>query len=386
MVFRRHVSRHGRRWSVAPALAAWLLACADLPPTVAIGFASNLGTPSAADVAQAALDASHRRGQPRIVVVAGDSTAPSLGGQLLSELDLAIRFAKDPSIVAVVGPGGSREALQTAPVYRDGGMANVIPTGTSRLLRDLGPLSFLLAPNDSIQGEFIGRFIADELQAKRVAIMYLPDEYGMGLAAGSAAALAKHGIAVTTRVPVRPQQLCPPRAPRNAYDDVVTDVIGYGMPDVVVLATRTLETACIARAVQERSARTRFVAGDGALVDHTFVGFAGPAVDSIYLVAFWHRHGGDSASRAFAERFRTRVGREPRHDDAMFYDAVMVVGQAIRDGGPSRAAVADYLSELGRDRPPYPGVTGPIAFIAGAARPLLMTRLRDGRPEPVPAR
>ena len=101
----------------------------------------------------------------------------------------------------------------------------------------------------------------------------------------------------------------------------------------------------------------------------------------MYLVAFWHVERDDSASRAFAEQFRRIVKREPRHDDAMFYDAVMVAAEAIREGGPSRDAVAKYLSELGRSRPPYRGVTGPIAFALGSARPLLMTRLRDGRPE-----
>jgi ABC-type branched-subunit amino acid transport system substrate-binding protein len=159
------------------------------------------------------------------------------------------------------------------------------------------------------------------------------------------------------------------------------DVLTYGVPDVVVLATRTVETSCIASAVHARSPRTLYVAGDGALVQHDFVKWAGAALDSIYLVAFWHVERDDSASRTFVDQFRTIVKREPRHDDAMYYDAVMVAAQAIRNGGPTRAAVAKYLSELGRSRPPYHGITGPISFAPGAPRPLLMTRLQNGRPE-----
>ena len=70
----------------------------------------------------------------------------------------------------------------------------------------------------------------------------------------------------------------------------------------------------------------------------------------------------------------------------MFYDAVMLLGLAVREGAVSRAGVAEYLSQLGRERPPYRGITGPIAFTPGAPRPLLMTRLKAGRPEPVPVR
>jgi len=366
-------------------LAAPIIACADPPPTVGVGFASNLGSPSAADVAQAALDESYAPGARRIVVTTGDSARSFTNPDpLLNEVDRAIHFASNAAIVAVVGPSGSREALQTAPVYRDARLPNLIPTGNSSRFFNLGPLFFLLAPRDSVQGEFIGEFVAERLRARRVAIMYLPDEYGVGLAAGSEAALRKRRIDLTVRMPVRPMQACPPRIARNAYDDVVADVLKYGVPDVVVLATRTQETACIARAVRERVATTRFVAGDGALVDETFVPLAGPAADSMYLVGFWHRTQPDSASRTFTERFRARVGRDPRHDEAMFYDAVMLAGHAIRNGGPSRIAVAKYLGQLGRSRPPYRGVTGPIAFTPEAVpRPLIMTRLLNGQTEPV---
>jgi branched-chain amino acid transport system substrate-binding protein len=364
-----------------------LSACADSSRTVAVGFASNMGSPNAADVAQADLDRSRRAGEPVIVVTKGDSAKrPPTGSPLPAEVDRAMQFAANASVVALVGPGGSREALQTSPVYRDARLPNVIPTGTSSRLRGLGPWSFLLAPNDSLQGQFIGRFVAERLHARSAAVMYVPDEYGVGLAAGTAAALTEHGVRLTARMPVRPFQGCQPRIPRNEYSDVVGDVLAYGLPDVVVLATRTLETACIARAVHAVAPGTRFVAGDGALVDHSFVELAGPAADSIYLVAFWHRERNDSASQSFAQRFRARVRRDPRHDDAMFYDAVMLAGKAIREGGPKRDAVRKYIEELGRSRPPYQGVTGPIAFTAGAPRPLLMTRLRNGRPELVSTR
>ena len=381
----QHRVRCGLSPAVNIALAASLLACSDPTTTVGVGFASSLGSPSAADVAQAALDDSHQPGSRRITVTVGDPARPFANPDpLLNEVDRAIQFASNPSIVAVVGPGGSREALQTAPVYRDARLPNLIPTGNSNRFLDLGPLFFLLAPRDSVQGEFIGDFIAEQLRARRVAIMYLPDEYGVGLAAGSEAALRRRRVDLTVRMPVRPMQACPPRVARNAYDDVVADVLKYGAPDVVVLAARTQETACIARAIREQVAATRFVAGDGALVDESFIRLAGPAADSMYLVAFWHRTSRDSASRAFTDRFRARVGRDPRHDDAMFYDAVMLAGHAIRNGGPSRTAVATYLGQLGRSRPPYRGVTGPIAFTPEAARrPLIMTRLLNGQTEPV---
>jgi len=382
------VGRRGRSGTIVSTLAASLAACADNPSPVAIGLPSDLGEPSSANLARSALDTSQPPGQPHIVFTGGapPARARSPDDTSLTEVDRAIRLASDPTVVAVVGPSGSREALETASIYRDAAVPNLIPTSTSSRLRSLGPPFFLLAPDDSVQGDFIGRFVADYLRPRRVAIVYLPDQYGVGLATGTEVALRRRGIELTVRMPVRPMRECPPHIPSNAYDDVVIDVLGYGAPDVVVLATRTRETACIARAVNERLAATRFVAGDGALVDHAFVGLAGPAADSIYLVRFWHQSRADSVSRNFAEGFRARVGREPRHDDAMYYDAIMLAGKAIRDGGPSRHGVTRYLKELGRSRPPFHGVTGPIAFTPNAPRPLLMTRMVNGRPEALPGR
>jgi branched-chain amino acid transport system substrate-binding protein len=372
---------HRIRWYAAIlAFSATSLTCADPTRPIVIAFASNMGSPSVADIAQAALHERRRPGERPILVFAGDSGSQSnAGGPLAMEVDRAIRFAANEEIVAVVGPGGSREALQTTAIYQKAGLPNVIPTATSRRLSGLGPWTFLLAPDDSVQGEFIGTFGTERLAARSVTIMYLPDEYGQGLAAGSRAALAQRGITVVSAMPVRPSRTCPPAAPRNSYDDVALDVLRAGTPDLIVLAARTSETACIARAVSQRAPGTQFVAGDGVLVNSGFLAMAGPAADSIYFVAFWDAARDDPASRAFVTRFRARFGREPRHDEAMFYDGVMLVGEAIRTAGPSRTAIRQYLEELGRTRPPYPGITGPISFAPGSVRPLLMTRLNNGR-------
>jgi branched-chain amino acid transport system substrate-binding protein len=334
--------------------------------------------PNAATVAQQVLDERRGPGDARIVITTGDSGARATGDGLTAEVDRALRLSADSSVVAVVGPGGSRPALQTAPVYREARVPNVIPTSTSTKLHGLGDWTFLLAPNDSVQGAFIGTFAARQLGARSAIIFYIPDEYGVSLASGTAAALAANHITLLTRIPVRPEQRCPPMAPSNPYEGAVTAAMRRGTPDVVVLAARTLETACIARAVYEHAPRARLIAGDGALVDRGFASMAGAAADSIYLVAFWHQARADSASRAFVERFEKIVGREPRHDDAMFYDAVMLVATAIRAVGPIRSSVRQYLADLGGRRPAYRGVTGSIAFTAATPGPLLMTRLRAG--------
>jgi len=365
-------------------VAALLLGCARQPGEGAIAFSLGSPAPGAADVARADIASSRRPGEPLIVVEEQVTHPLKPFGALVSEVDKAIQFAADPRIVAVVGPSSSREALQTAPVYRDAGLPNVVPTATSRLLREAGPWTFMLAADDSVQGEFIGGFVAERLGSRTALLFYVADEYGLGLASGVRAALARRKVRLLDSIVVRSGLPCLLEDGDNPYEEMVTAALRAGTPDAVVLATRTSESSCLARALAPAVDGARLVAGDATVLDGGYILGSEPAAGSINAVAFWVAQSSDTASQSFRDRFHALVGRSPRHDEAMAYDAVMLLAAAIREVGPSRTAIRDYLDELGGKRPPYAGVTGPIAFRPGSKRPLIMTRLAGHGIEPVP--
>lgn len=365
-------------------VAALLLGCARQPREGTIAFALGSEAPGAADVARADIESSRRPGEPLVLVEEQITHTIKSMGALVNEVDKAIQLAANPRIMAVVGPSSSREAIQTAPVYRNAGLPNVVPTATSRLLRSAGPWTFRLAADDSVQGEFIGSFVTDRLGSRTALLFYVADEYGLGLASGVRAALARRKVRLLDSVLVRSDQPCPLEDGANAYDEIVTAALRAGTPDAVVLATRTPEASCLVRALAPKVQGAGFVAGDGTLLDGFTIARAGPAASSLNAVAFWVPESSDTASQSFRARFHATAGRYPRHDEAMAYDAVMLLAAAIRAVGPSRSAIRGYLEELGEKRPPYPGVTGPIAFRPDSKRPLIMTRLSGHAIEAVP--
>lgn len=286
------------------------------------------------------------------------------------EVMRAQRLAQTPGLVGVVGHGGSRGSLAAAPIYAAAGIPQIVPTATSRLLQQAGPWTFALPPNDSIEGALIARFTAERLGARRVALFFTNDEYGVGLRDGVVAELAQRGVAVLSQVGVDPGSDIP---------TLVAATLRREPPDAFIMAARHVETGRVARAAYGRVPRLRVVAGDGAVNVPSLVNLAGRAADSIYVVAFWLTDAPDSMSRAFVERFRRITGRDPDPDDAMNHDALMLLANAVRAVGPDRAALRRYFEALGRSRPPYRGITGDITFLPDRPARLVMARLRGGR-------
>ena len=292
------------------------------------------------------------------------------------EVQRAQRFAAMTDLVGVVGHGSSRGSLVASPVYNEAGIPQIAPTSTSRLLHGVGPWTFMLAPDDSAEGAFMAAFAAERLGAQRISIFFVNDEYGAGLRDGVRAELQRRRVAVLDEVGFGTE---------SDFAALVGASLRRGRPDVILVAGRQLATARIARAAESRAPGMRVVAGDGALVLPALTDAAGRAADSIYVVAFWLPDAPDSLSRAFVERFRRIASRVPQSSDAMSHDALMLLAAAVRDVGPSRVAIRDYLRELGRERAPYPGVTGPISFRPDRAPRLVMARLAHGVPVRVEA-
>jgi len=303
----------------------------------------------------------------RAITIAVDSSTQ--GDPPDVEVQRAEHLAAIPGIVGIVGHGGSRGSLAAAPVYNQAGIPQIVPTSTSRLLRDAGPWTFQLPPDDSVEGTFMARFAVERLHARRVTLFYINDEYGIGLRDGVTTELHARGVVVLDRVAFDT---------KSDLATLVAAALQAGPPDVVIVAGRQHETGHIARAVWRRRPGTRILAGDGALVLPAVADDAGPAADSIYVVAFWLADATDSLSRAFIARFRRLNGGTPQSAAAMNHDALMLLVRAIREVGPDRRAVRDYLRSLGGSRPPYLGITGPITFAAARSPRLVMGRLTRG--------
>lgn len=296
------------------------------------------------------------------------------------EVDGAAQLVALPGIVAVVGHQDSRNTLLAAPVYHEAGVALVVPNSTSRAIEVASPWVFPVAPNDSQEGAFIATFATRVLGARAIALLYDNDEYGRGLRDGVRAALAANGRTLSAEAPIG--SVCEARGGSDATVELVTS--RRPRPDLLVLATRPGDAPCIVRQAHRRIPTLRFITGDAVEVNDGLLAAMGPAADSTYFVAFWYHGLSDPRSAAFTSAYRRVMEVTPTPAQATQYDALMLLMTAVRDVGSSRRAIQAYLSQLGKSRPAYDGVTGPISFGPDRQRPLYMLRVRDGAAVAVP--
>jgi branched-chain amino acid transport system substrate-binding protein len=306
------------------------------------------------------------------IEVVYDSTVPGDSPEI--EVHRAERLSEIPGLVAVVGHGGSRGSLAAAPVYNTARIPQIVPTSTSRLLHDVGPWTFVLAPNDSVEGALLARFAVQALHAQRISMLYLNDEYGVGLRDGALLELEQMGQRLIDQVPL---------GNVNDLPTLIDASFTRGVPDLLLVAARDEPTGEIARIAAARNPAVRVVAGDGALVMPDLMRSAGPAGDSIYVAAFWTPDSASERDRAYVAQYRAIAGIDPLASSTMTRDALMLVVQAIREVGTDRRAVREWLERLGRGHPPFEGITGAITFRDEARPRLRIVRLQGNSLVPV---
>jgi len=346
-------------------------ACKGPTGAAVIGYAFPRDQQQAALVAAAALSSDSGVGAIRIV---GDWD--SGGTESAVEIARARRLVALPGVLGVVGHAGSRSTLITAPIYTDAGIPLVVPTATSGRLWEVGNWVFPMAPNDSIEAAFLGQVAVDGLKAKRIAVYFVNSAYGTGIRGELRRWLGARGLTPVDETPY---------VIGADLQTLIDASLLRSKPDLAVLVGRRIEVARMAALIYEHDPSIHLLAADGAYDQLAeLIAAAGPAADSLYLTTFWVADTTVPIQRDFIQRYRLETGRAPAPFEAMRYDAIMVLAEAIRAAGPDRTAIRDWLHSLGGARPPYKGVTGDIAFRPGARRNLVLIRLRDGEPIPVP--
>jgi branched-chain amino acid transport system substrate-binding protein len=136
----------------------------------------------------------NKKKTPKFKIVQGDTQLPNVA----EAIKVAKTFASDSRIMAVAGPAGSQEVVDSFASYQAGGLAFVSGSATRTSLTDGSRKGyfFRVVPNDDVQGPTVGKYIANVLKPAHVYIIDDQETYSQGLADTVQAYLKAKGIKV----------------------------------------------------------------------------------------------------------------------------------------------------------------------------------------------
>lgn len=239
-------------------------------------------------------------------------------------------------VVAVIGHLNSGQTLAAMSHYRDMDLVVITPTSSEKSLTERGYANFFrVNADDTVQAAVDARFLAEQLDATRVAVLHNDTEYGRGLAELMIAELEARGGKAVVNLEVAEGQ--------SRYDDEVAAVVA-AEPEAVFYAGYEIEAPYLRMALVEAGVGAPMLASDGAFLGAT-IDEAGGTAEGMYVSAFAPSPEYVADERWF-EAYQAVEYRDPDTYSVNGYVAMEVLIEGVRRAGSLDAdAIAAALRE-----------------------------------------
>lgn len=179
---------------------------------------------------------------------------------------VANRLVDQDKVAAVVGHFCSSSTIPASEIYDEADILSMATGSTNPEVTERGlPTVTRICGRDDQQAEVIGKFIAENLKAKRIAVIHDKDTYGRGVADATRTEAAKYGVETVLYDGVT-------RGERD-YNALVTRIKAADV-DAIFFGGLYAEAGTLVRQIREQGLTVPYVSVDG-IVDPAFVTSAG---------------------------------------------------------------------------------------------------------------
>jgi branched-chain amino acid transport system substrate-binding protein len=290
-------------------------------------------------------------------------------------LENASRLSAVPGLLAVIGHSDSASTLTAAPTYNRAGIPQIVTIATNPAITNIGSWTYRVCLSDAAQGPALADYAVNDWQKKRIAIVYVNDDYGRALARlFEQRVRALGGQIVGTAMHHNALQADDQETIRSAMQDLKKTA-----PDLVVLFQRVAAARWTLGAIRDAGMDVDILGGDN-LAQYEFARDARTSPNRIRVSQFVNLDPSQPRVARFISRVRELTGREVDYAQAYAYDAVYLIKDAVLQGGYSRAGIKRYLDGIIERHQRVEGITGPFVLARDhdARRPLYVAEIRDG--------
>jgi branched-chain amino acid transport system substrate-binding protein len=274
---------------------------------------------------------------------------------------------------AVVGGAAAPSGLAAAPKAQEAKVPMITLASADPKVTAAGDYIFRVAFLDSVQGEEMAKYAANNIKAKTAAILSEENsDYSRELAQSFEENFSRLGGQVTEKQSYTPAD--------QDFKRQLT-AIQSANPDVIYIPGRYNQAGVIAKEARELGLKAVLLGTDG-WNDPQLFQLGGDALDGAYITSHYSADDPVQAVRDFTSAYKKRYGNAPDQTAARAYDAMKVLADALKRAGTSDAAkLRDALAQTSK----FSGVTGTITINAdrNASKPTVIFKLQGGKIFPV---
>ena len=284
------------------------------------------------------------RGSKVEIIYEDDSANPTKGVSAINKL-----ISVD-HVPAVIGALPSSVTLAIAPVAENNKVVLLSPMSSNPKISDAGDYIFRNCISDLDEGSYMAEFAINTLHIKRVAILYINNDYGTGLNDVFSKKFQELGGQI-----VDTESFLEGRTDFRSQISKIKDA----NPEAIYLVGYT-EMIQIFKQLKELAVNAQ-VLSTIMLYDPELVKKCEGAAEGAILTAWeFDSQSQDEVTKQFVERFKARYGHEPDVFAAQTYDTLFLLKLAIEGQGTSPQDIRDGLYSI-KD---FPGVSGKTTFTA----------------------
>jgi len=282
------------------------------------------------------------RGKKIQIIYEDSQGIPSIG------VSAAQKLINVDKIQIIIGDLFSSVTLAIAPIANENKVILFSPASSSPKLTNAGDYIFRNCASDIFEGEIMGKFVTEKLKLKKIAILYINNDYGIGIADVFRSIVTKNGITISSDEAFeqnsndfKPQLL----KIKNLNPDAIY-IVGYK------------ELGYLLKQAKETGIKKQFLS-TVMFEDQDIIKIAGDAAEgTIYSYRTYDTESKDNNLVSFVNSFKSNYNSIPDIFSALSYDALNIIFQAIQTSGYNIEEIKNALYNIKH----YPGITGDTTF------------------------
>lgn len=253
---------------------------------------------------------------------------------------VAQKFVADPKIVAELGDFASTASMAASAIYTRGGLVQFGFTNSHPDFTKASDYTWSNSVTQTQASPALADFAYTTLGLKKIAVFQQNTDWGKSSNDLFSQRLTELGGEVVSTQAYLPDE--------KDFRSAITAVKDAN-PDGIILFSYETDGALIAQQLRDGGIAAPIVSG-ASIQSPDYIKIGGKATEGTYVLGEFEPADPRPEVQAFVAKYRAAYNEDPDLFATIAYDAVTIIAEAAKLGGPTRQGIHDALPQL-RDVP-----------------------------------